>query len=354
MSSRPTQRAAGEAGEQHHHPVASSSAAARTCRTTCTRPRTASPAAAPRSSARTGPSATSRARRPAARRSRSTSTGNYVEWTTRAATNTLVTRFSIPDSAGGGGIDSTLNVYVDGTLPQGHRPHLEVRLAVRQRDQPRQLAGLGRAPAHLRRGERPARHRPSRRAARSGCRRTRPTPATYAIDFVNLEQVDADRPTRTRPSTSCRPASRTRTCRTRWTRSGWTPPATWSASTCPAGDYQTASKFQVYGKAVKVVGAGPWFTRFHAPSDAGEHRHRLPGRGARRTARRSRDFAYFGNYTSRIDGPGKVFDFANVSDIDDRQHLDRAHGLPVLGRQHRRHRRSRTRGSATCSPTAST
>ncbi|NED82083.1 hypothetical protein G3I76_18540, partial [Streptomyces sp. SID11233] len=37
------------------------------------------------------------------------STGQYVEWTTRAATNTLVTRFSIPD-----GTNTTLNVYVDG------------------------------------------------------------------------------------------------------------------------------------------------------------------------------------------------------------------------------------------------
>ncbi|MBY8853705.1 hypothetical protein K7G98_37945, partial [Saccharothrix sp. MB29] len=28
-----------------------------------------------------------------------------------------------------------------------------------------------------------------------------------------------------------------------------------------------------------------------------------------------RGFSFFGNYTSRIDGPGKVFDFANVSRI---------------------------------------
>ncbi len=33
-----------------------------------------------------------------------------------ASTNTLVTRFSIPDSAGGGGINSTLNIYVNGTF----------------------------------------------------------------------------------------------------------------------------------------------------------------------------------------------------------------------------------------------
>ncbi|CAM5290245.1 Secreted glycosyl hydrolase OS=Streptomyces microflavus OX=1919 GN=G3I39_17710 PE=4 SV=1 [Streptomyces microflavus] len=75
--------------------------------------------------------------------------GNYVEFTTKKATNTLVTRFSIPDSAGGGGINSTLNVYVDGNLPQGDRPHLQVRLAVRERGRTRQLPGLRSAPPHL-------------------------------------------------------------------------------------------------------------------------------------------------------------------------------------------------------------
>ena len=39
------------------------------------------------------------------------STGSSVEFTTREATNTLVTRFSIPD-----GTTSTLDIYVDGTL----------------------------------------------------------------------------------------------------------------------------------------------------------------------------------------------------------------------------------------------
>ena len=34
----------------------------------------------------------------------------------------------------------------------------------------------------------------------------------------------------------------------------------------PAGDYQTTGKFQVYGKAVKVVGAGAWYTQFVAPA----------------------------------------------------------------------------------------
>ncbi|WP_241781677.1 discoidin domain-containing protein [Paenibacillus sp. DMB5] len=43
-------------------------------------------------------------------------TGSYVEFTTRASTNTLVTRFSIPDSASGDGINSTLNIYVNGVF----------------------------------------------------------------------------------------------------------------------------------------------------------------------------------------------------------------------------------------------
>ncbi|HCT78745.1 MAG TPA: Secreted glycosyl hydrolase, partial [Micromonosporaceae bacterium] len=44
------------------------------------------------------------------------STGSFVQWTTKADTNTFVTRFSIPDSAGGGGTTSTLNIYVNGTF----------------------------------------------------------------------------------------------------------------------------------------------------------------------------------------------------------------------------------------------
>jgi hypothetical protein len=44
------------------------------------------------------------------------SNGSFVEFTTKASTNTLVTRFSIPDSAGGGGQTSTLNIYVNNTF----------------------------------------------------------------------------------------------------------------------------------------------------------------------------------------------------------------------------------------------
>ena len=42
-------------------------------------------------------------------------TGDYVSFKTTEAANSLVVRFSIPDAPGGGGIDATLGLYVNGT-----------------------------------------------------------------------------------------------------------------------------------------------------------------------------------------------------------------------------------------------
>ena len=88
--------------------------------------------------------------------------------------------------------------------------------------------------------------------------------ANYAIDFINLEQVA--------PIANPDPAKYA-------VPAGFTQQDVQNALDkarhghhrqavgvyLPAGDYQTVDKFQVYGKAVKVVGAGPWYTRFHAP-----------------------------------------------------------------------------------------
>ena len=161
-------------------------------------------------------------------------------------------------------------------------------------------------------------------------------------------------PTRIRRATSCRPASPSRTCRTRSTRPAWTRPATCSASTCRPAPTTTASKFQVYGKAMQVVGAGPWYTRFQTrrtrrtPTPASTCRvtangstferlrllrqlhvaHRRAGQGLRRAAERV--------------------------EPDHRQHLGRAHRLHVLGRAQQQHHHHATPGSATPSPTGST
>ncbi|WP_329343318.1 discoidin domain-containing protein [Streptomyces sp. NBC_00663] len=239
-------------------------------------------------------------------------TGEYVEFTTRAATNTLVTRFSIPDAAGGGGTDATLDLYVDGTFKKAVPLTSKYAWLYGAEASPGNSPGAG-APrhiydeAHLMLGETvPA---GSKIRLQKGSANT----STYTIDFVNLEQVA---PTANPdPATYAVPAGFThQDVQNALDKVRMDTTNTLVGVYLPPGDYETASKFQIYGKAVKVVGAGPWYTQFHAPSTQD---NTDIGFRADATAKGSlfKGFAYFGNYTSRIDGPGKVFDFANVSDI---------------------------------------
>lgn len=240
------------------------------------------------------------------------SNGNFVEFTTRASTNTLVTRFSIPDAAGGGGINSTLNVYVNGTF------HKAINLTSRFAWLYGAEASPGNSP-----GAGPPRHIYDEAnvmlnsTVPAGSRiRLQKDPAngtTYAIDFVNTEQVapipNPDPARYAVPAGFSHQDLQNALDRVRMDGTG-----NLIGVYLPPGDYQTASKFQVYLKPVRVIGAGPWYTRFQAPStqdntDVGFH--------AESSANGSvfANFAYFGNYTSRIDGPGKVFDFGNVADM---------------------------------------
>ncbi|GAA2888318.1 hypothetical protein GCM10020220_093100 [Nonomuraea rubra] len=119
----------------------------------------------------------------------------------------------------------------------------------------------------------------------------------------------------------------------------------------PPGDYQTNGKFQVYGKPVKVVGRAPWFTSVHAPS--GQSNTDI-GFRSEATANGSAfsGFAYFATDVERIDGPGKVFDFNNCGDHDDRERLDRAPDLHVVGLERRQPDDQELADPQRCSPTA--
>ncbi len=46
------------------------------------------------------------------------STGQYVQFTSTASTNSIVVRNSIPDAPSGGGIDATISLYINGTFAQ--------------------------------------------------------------------------------------------------------------------------------------------------------------------------------------------------------------------------------------------
>ncbi|WP_229405913.1 discoidin domain-containing protein [Micromonospora sp. NBRC 110038] len=240
------------------------------------------------------------------------STGSYVEWTTRASTNTLVTRFSIPDAPGGGGIDSTLNIYVNGTF------HKAIDLTSRYawlygaEASPGNSPGAG-GPRHIYDEANVMLNSTVPAGSRIRLQKDPANTTTYAIDFINTEQVapiaNPDPARYTTPAGFTHSDVQNALDRVRMDTTG-----NLVGVYLPAGTYSTASKFQVYGKAVKVTGAGPWYTRFTAPP--GQDNTDIGFRAENSAAGSSfANFAYFGNYTSRIDGPGKVFDFANVSNI---------------------------------------
>lgn len=237
------------------------------------------------------------------------STGSSVEFTTRASTNTLVTRFSIPDSAGGGGIDSTLNVYVDGTFLKAIDLTSHYAWLYGAETGPGNSPGAG--PRHIYDEAStmlgttvPAGHRIKlqKDAANS---------TNYAIDFVNFEQATAV--ANPDPAHFAVPAGFTQQD-VQNALDKVRQDTTLTGVYLPAGSYSLSSKLNVYGKAVTVTGAGPWFTKFSAP--AGQENTDI-GIDVQASANGSTfsGFAVFGNYTSRIDGPGKVFNLTNVANL---------------------------------------
>jgi len=245
---------------------------------------------------------------------RLTGTGASVEFTTTAPTNTLVVRYSIPDAPGGGGIDATLNVYVDGTFHKALDLTSRYTWVYGDEANPSDAPSAG-PPRHIYDEANLMLGTTVPAGSKIKLQKDADNTTTYAIDFINTEQVAAK--PNPDPAKYAVPAGFThQDVQNALDRARQDPNL--EGVYLPPGDYETTHKFNVYGKAVKVVGAGPWFTRFHTPrnqqnTDAGFHAD------ASANGSTFSGFAFFGNYTVRIDGPGKVFDFSNVADmtIDD-------------------------------------
>ncbi|WP_345575593.1 CARDB domain-containing protein, partial [Nonomuraea rosea] len=235
-------------------------------------------------------------------------TGAYVEFTARADTNTLVTRFSMPDAAGGGGLDSTLNVYVDGVFRKAVSLTSRYAWLYGPEAGPNNNPGSG-PPRHIYDEANVLLGATVKAGSKIRLQKDAANAHNYAIDLVDLElatQIANPDPAKYAvPAGFSHQDVQNALDKARMD-------ANLTGVYLPQGDYQTSSKFQVYGKAIKVVGAGPWFTRFYSP--AGQSGTDV-GFRADATANGSTfaSFAYFGNYTERIDGPGKVFDFSNVA-----------------------------------------
>jgi CARDB/F5/8 type C domain len=231
------------------------------------------------------------------------STGAYVQWTTRASTNTLVARFSIPD-----GTTSSINVYVNGTFAKTLPLTSKYAWLYGNEAQP-QNSGTG--PRHIYDEANIMLAGTVAAGSVIKLQKDGGNGGTIAIDFINTEQVA--------PVANPDPARYV-------VPTGFDQQSVQNALDTarqdtsklgvylPAGDYQTQNKFQVYGRAIQVVGAGPWYTRFFTPqaqteTDAGFSAQSGAGGST------FKNFAFFGNYTIRIDGPGKVFDFSNIAGI---------------------------------------
>ncbi|WP_082373379.1 discoidin domain-containing protein [Nocardia sp. NRRL S-836] len=241
-----------------------------------------------------------------------TGTGQSVEFTTGAPTNTLVTRFSIPDSAGGGGITATLNVYVNGQFHKTIDLTSKYTWLYGNEAEPGNSPGAG-GPRHIYDEANVLLNSTFPAGTKIKLQKDAANTTNYAIDFVNFEQATAaGNPDAARyavPAGFSHQDVQNALDRVRMDTTG-----TLIGVYLPAGTYQTAQKFQVYGKAVRVVGAGPWFTRFQAPAT---QENTDIGFSAQSSANGSTfsGFAVFGNYTARINGPGKVFDLAGVQNM---------------------------------------
>ncbi len=235
------------------------------------------------------------------------STGSYVQWTTKASTNTLVTRFSVPDGTAG----KTLDIYVNGTLLKPITLTSHFAWLYGSETSPGNDAGSG-GPRHIYDEAHIMLGTTVPAGAVIKLQKDAANTSQYAIDFVNTEQVapiaNPDATKYTVPAGFTQQDVQNAFDKVRSDTTGLV------GVYLPAGDYPTTNKFQISGKAIKVVGAGPWYTTFH--TDAAQE-NTDAGFSVQPTANGSSfsGFSFFGNYTSRIDGPGKVFDLTDISNI---------------------------------------
>jgi hypothetical protein len=239
------------------------------------------------------------------------STGSYVQWTSRAATNTFVVRFSIPDASGGGGTTASLDLYVNGTLVQPLSLSSHYAWLYGAETAPGNSPGTG--PRHI--YDEAHFVLPSSYPAGSTIKLQKDSSNTsqYAIDFISLEQAtpvaNPDPAHYVVPAGFTGADVQTALDKVRMDTTG-----TWTGVYLPAGQYSLSQSLQVYQKPVKVVGAGVWYAQFNSPANQENSDFDWSLQSGASGSSFS-GFAWFGNYDQRVDGPGHTFDLRNLSNI---------------------------------------
>ncbi|MFG2040010.1 discoidin domain-containing protein [Dactylosporangium sp. NPDC048998] len=239
-------------------------------------------------------------------------TGDSVSWTSREQTNTFVLRYSIPDAPGGGGTTATLNLYANGQLVQPL--NLTSHYAW--------LYGSETGP-----GDSPSAASPRHIYDESSfllsqtysvgtvfkLQKDSSNQSQYAIDFMNLEKTA---PTANPdPAHLVVPAGFTQQdVQNALDKVRMDTTNTFTGVYLPTGQYSVSGRLLIYNKPVKVVGAGVWYTQLLAPQN---QTNTDTGWDLQSGASGSTftGFAWFGNYTTRQDGPGHTWDLRNQSNI---------------------------------------
>ena len=82
----------------------------------------------------------------------------------------------------------------------------------------------------------------------------------------------------------------------------------------PAGTWEITNKIFLYGRAVEIIGAGPWYTKLVAPQSSSNSD---VGFNISSSANGStiKDLSAWGNYINRVDGPGKFINGDGMQNV---------------------------------------
>ncbi|MFE9424717.1 discoidin domain-containing protein [Kitasatospora sp. NPDC006697] len=239
-------------------------------------------------------------------------TGDSVSWTSRESTNTFVLRYSIPDAPGGGGISATLDLYANGQLVQPLSLSSHYAWLYGAETSPGKTPGAG-SPRHIYDESSFLLTQSYPTGTVFTLKKDAANTSQYAIDFMNLEQAaqtaNPDPAHLVVPGGFTQQDVQNALDKVRMDTTG-----TWTGIYLPAGQYAVTGRLTVYGKPVKVVGAGVWYSQFTAPQNQS---NTDTGWDLQSGASGSTftGFAWFGNYNTRQDGPGHTWDLRNQSNI---------------------------------------
>ena len=239
-------------------------------------------------------------------------TGDSVSWTSREPTNTFDLRYSIPDAPGGGGINATLDLYANGALVEPLNLTSHFAWLYGAETGPGDSPGAG-SPRHI--YDESGFVLPTSYPKGTVFRLQKDSSNTsqYAIDFMNLEQ--ATQIANPDPAHLVVPAGFTQQdVQNALDKVRMDSTSTYTGVYLPAGQYSVTGRLLVYNKPVKVVGAGVWYTQFVAPTTQSDTDTGWDLQSGASGSSFSA-FAWFGNYTTRVDGPGHTWDLRNQSNI---------------------------------------